>query len=88
MTDSHQLRVIMFRDGNQWVAQCLEYDIGAQAQDLETLEARLGVALDVEFETSLEVHGVPFAGINPAPPHFHEMWGRAQAPLSPAIPRR
>lgn len=86
MTDSHELRVIMFRDGNQWVAQCLEYDIGAQASDLETLEARLGVALDAEFETSMEVHGTPFAGIDPAPPHYHEMWERRSGEFKPSHP--
>ena len=81
-----QIRVIMFRDANLWVAQCLEYDIGVQAPDLETLEARLSVALEVERETSLEQFGAPFAGIDPAPPHFHEMWEKRSGGFSPNHP--
>jgi hypothetical protein len=86
MTDSHQLRVIVFRDVNLWVAQCLEHDIGAQAHDLDTLEARLGVALETELATSLEQHGAPFAGIDPAPEHFHEMWERRSGEFKPSHP--
>ena len=58
MTDP--IRVIVFRDANLWVAQCLEYDIGAQAPDLDTLKARLAVTLAVEKATSVELHGTPF----------------------------
>ena len=32
-----QLRVVVFQEEGAWVAQCLEYDIGAQAPDLNTL---------------------------------------------------
>ncbi len=47
--------------------------IGAQAPDLDTLQFRLGVVLDAEFEESMERHGEPFAGIDPAPEHYHRM---------------
>lgn len=69
-----QIRVVVFRDGASWVAQCLEYDIGAQAADLDDLSARLQLALTVEHRTSVELHGTPFAGIAAAPEYFHEMW--------------
>jgi hypothetical protein len=36
-----------------WVAQCLEHDIGAQAEDVDTLNARLEVALRPEFKASI-----------------------------------
>jgi hypothetical protein len=64
--------VVVFRDANLWVAQCLEYDIGAQAPDLDTLKARLAVTLAFEKETSVELHSTPFAGIDPAPDSFRE----------------
>ena len=76
LMNDDQIRVIIYRDANLWVAQCLEHDIGAQATDLESLEARLSAALEVELAASLELHGSPFAGIDPAPSHFHEMWER------------
>ena len=59
-----------------WVAQCLEHDIGAQAPDIDTLNVRLGVVLNAELNESLERHGKPFAGIDPAPARFHLMWER------------
>ncbi len=68
------LRVVVFRDGEHWVAQCLEYDIGAQAADIETLQSRFRVVLLAELSASLEANGKPFAGIDPAPEFFHNLW--------------
>ena len=75
-TDSETIRVIVFQDSGLWVAQCLEYDIGAQAPDLDTLHDRLNVTLKAELMESLSRHGKAFAGIDPAPERFHRMWER------------
>ena len=68
------IRVIVFQDEGLWVAQCLEYDIGAQAQDVDTLMSRLEVTFNTELKESLARHGKPLAGIAPAPERFHRMW--------------
>jgi hypothetical protein len=68
------IRAVIFQDGDLWIAQCLEYDIGAQAPDLDTLKRRLSLAVEVEQSTSLEVHGKAFAGIDRAPKRFFDMW--------------
>ncbi len=68
------IRVIIFKDGDLWVAQCLEYDIAAQAGDLDTLRSRLLVTVRAEAEAGVEYNGEAFKGIGPAPRHFHEMW--------------
>ena len=73
---SNTIRVIVFQDDDMWVAQCLEYDIGAQAADVDTLNARLMVALRAEFKESMERHGKPFVGIDRAPERFQAMWER------------
>lgn len=75
-TDTISIRVIVFQDGELWVAQCLEYDIGAQADDIDTLNDRLMVVLKAEFKESMERHKEPFAGIDPAPKRFQLMWER------------
>ncbi len=75
-TVSDTIRVIVFQDDGLWVAQCLEYDIGAQAADIDSLNDRLIVVLKAECKESLERHGKPFAGIDPAPERFHLMWER------------
>ena len=36
-TITADIRVLLFREDDVWVAQCVEYDIGAQASDLPTL---------------------------------------------------
>lgn len=75
------LRVVIFKDGALWVAQCLEHDIGAQAPDLDTLHDRFTVAVMSELRESLARHSAPLAGIDPAPKRFHQMWERRSRSL-------
>jgi hypothetical protein len=74
MVSDITIRVVVFKDDEMWVAQCLEYDIGAQAGDIDTLNDRLNVALKAELKESIERHKKPFAGIEPAPLRFQTMW--------------
>jgi hypothetical protein len=74
--ESETIRAIVFQDNGMWVAQCLEYDIGAQANDLDTLHDRLKVTLRAEFLQSMERYNKPFDGIGPAPERFFRMWER------------
>ena len=74
-TQPETVRVIVFQDNGMWVAQCLEYDIGTQADDIDTLNARLEVVLRAELNESMQRHGKPFAGIEAAPERFQLMWG-------------
>ena len=68
------IRVVVFQEGDAWVAQALEYDLGAQAADLKSLERRFAMTLRVELEESLRRGGVPFGGIDPAPEYFQKLW--------------
>lgn len=70
------IRVVIFYEEGHWVAQCLEYDIGAQAADLESLEQHLNLTLMLELEESIRVHGKPFEGIDKAPQQYFDMWGK------------
>src|SRR5258708_2272560 len=88
MPESDRIRVITFKDGEMWVAQCLEYDISAQAADLDTLHDRLLITLDADRGESIKRHGRPFAGIDPAPRHFHEMWEKRSGVFNPRRPSR
>lgn len=83
MIDSNQIRVVVFREGDVWVAQCLEYDIGAQAPDLETLHRRLALTVELERRISTERNGKAFAGIDPAPKHFQDMWAKRSGGFTP-----
>lgn len=72
--DTDQIRIVVFQDGDTWVAQCLEYDIGAQAESLEKLYECLAVVIDAEREESQNRHGQEFAGIPEAPENFHKLY--------------
>jgi hypothetical protein len=80
MPEMAQIRVLLAKEGDYWVAQCLEYDIGAQARDLTELRQRLMLALEAERRESMQRHGTAFAGIGPAPRDFHERWERRAGP--------
>ena len=68
------IRVVAYKEGDQWIAQCLEYDICAHASDEDKLKSRLAAILEFERNLSIERNGAPFAGIDPAPEQFHDMW--------------
>jgi hypothetical protein len=86
MSESGQIRVLVSKEGDQWVAQCLEYDIGAQAPDLDQLRNRLIATIEDEFEESMRRHGKPFVGIDKAPSYFYEQWEKRAKSFTPSQP--
>ena len=81
--DGTEIRVVVFRDGDMWAGQCLEYDIGAQADSLEKLDRYLDVAIAAARRENLERNGKEFAGVSPAPEHFHKLWDRRAGNFMP-----
>lgn len=61
------LRIVAFKEGDIWVAQCLEHDVCAQASDLDTVRSRIEMALQAES---------PLESLPQAPAHFFELWDR------------
>jgi hypothetical protein len=74
MLDTISIRVIAFKEGDVWVAQCLEFDIGAQAPNEVILRERLAAAVELEAEMSRQINGEAFAGIGRAPQKFFALW--------------
>ena len=69
-----RIRVVVIRDGDMWAAQCLEYDIGAQAASVNALMDRLACAIDAERAESEERSGgEAIAGIPKAPKRFRDL---------------
>lgn len=79
--DLEQLRVVVYRDGDMYIAQCLEMDIATQARDLDTLLERLDLTIDAECASSKERGESPFKGIAPAPNYFHGLWEKRSVSL-------
>lgn len=76
------LRVVVFREGDVYIAQCLEIDIATQAPDIIDLIERLSLTIDAECALSLELGKQPFEGIAPAPNYFHSLWENRSASLA------
>lgn len=70
-----RIRAIVYREGDVYVAQCIEYDIATQASDIETLLDRLELTIEAEFEACEEAGKAPKECICPAPVYYHELWG-------------
>ncbi len=78
-----KLRVVILKEGDTWIAQCVEYDIGAQAKDLDELQSRFEAVFEAERAESVRVHGEEFAGIEPAPTLYAEMWEKSSGTFTP-----
>lgn len=70
MTSKQDIRIIVYREDDVFVAQCLEYDICTQAPDKETLHDRMNCLIEIE----LEEMGKTGQELDPAPVRFHDMW--------------
>lgn len=60
------LRIVIFKQEDMFVAQCLEHDIAVQACDMATLQRR--------FEDTLAHEGEGLSELPPAPDRFQGMW--------------
>lgn len=74
MTQETFVRVIVMKDGDDYIAQCLEYDICANASDVESALKRFVTKFSFERNFSIERNGSPFAGIDRAPDEYFDMW--------------
>lgn len=81
MTHNHaafRISAVLFQEGEWWSAQCLEYDIAAQAKSLPDLRYELQRVLVSHISVSSELGREPFDGIGPAPQKFWKMFEEAK----------
>lgn len=78
-----RVRAVVFRSGEWWVAQCLEYDLATQARRLEDLPRELRRLLTVQILASLECGVEPFEGLAKAPARFWKMYENAKSKVEP-----
>lgn len=71
--DETHVRAIVFKEGDVYVAQCLEYDISTQATGLEAVIARLELTIEAECAAGGS-DGLSGLGIGPAPNYYHTLW--------------
>lgn len=78
------ISAVVYPEADQWVAQCVEYDIGAQAATMEDLFKRFDAAVYANLNESLRRSDVPFDGIDPAPQEVRDIWENCGKNVPPA----
>ena len=76
------IRVIVYREGDVYVAQCIEHDIATQGPDIPAALARLDLTIDAECAISKEAGGQAFDNIPSAPNYFHTLWDKRSMTLT------
>lgn len=76
------IRIVAFKEGDGWVAHCVEYDIAAHGKDLPTVQCNMDAVLTAEFRVTKDKHGEPFANIDPAPDYIEALFNEAVAALN------
>ena len=80
MSNENTLKVsaVLFQDGQWWSAQCLEYDVAAQAQTLSDLQTEFQRVLISHLAIARELGRKPFEGIPPAPRKFWDLFKQSR----------
>ena len=68
-----EIRVVLFRDGDFFIAQGLEVDISAQGKTAEEAYERFGVVFDAELREARDT-GRSIFDIGPAPLPFRALY--------------
>ena len=74
--DPIYIRVLVFRQDGQWVAQCLEHDLVAQAPSDDEVMGSFIRLFKARLLRDLSMGAEPLKSLPPAPSKFIEMWNR------------
>ena len=72
-----KISVILIEHEKQWSAQCLQYDIGAQANTLSDVVYELNRSLAGYMAICEELGVAPFANLSAAPQMYWDMASKA-----------
>lgn len=82
----HLIRAVAFKEGDWWVAQCLDYDLATQARGLKELIDEVQRLLASHLLLARRERVEPFAGIGRAPQRFWDLYEQG-AHVAPAAPK-
>lgn len=68
-----QLSLLIFKEDDWWVAQCLEYDIAAQARTLPDVQYEIQRVLVGRIAMAKKLEIDPFEDLSPAPEVYSKM---------------
>lgn len=73
-----RIRAVVFRDGDLWVAQCLEVDLAISSRRRDELPKLLRNQLRGQAELDRQRGRAPFSGSRPAPAVFHGLYEESE----------
>lgn len=82
MKNLPRIHAVLFKEGDFWCAQCLQYDLVAQAKSLEDLHYELQKVLTAHIAISFQSGREPFEGLEPAPQKFWDMFNNSKFPIN------
>ncbi len=71
-SEQGHISAVVFQEGNWWSAQCLEYDLAAQARTVSDLRYELQRVIATHVAASRELGEAPFVSLKPAPQSVFE----------------
>ena len=80
-TGNFTISILAFQEGELWSAQCLQYDIAAQAKTLPDLFYEMERTLMGYFAIAVERGEAPLDGIGAAPQKFWDVFEQSQIRL-------
>ena len=70
MENTQPLRIVVYKEQDKFIAQCVDFDIATQADDFETLKSRMDCLLECELRAASDSG----QAVDQAPQKFHNMW--------------
>jgi hypothetical protein len=87
MPHTFTLRLLLIKEGTQWVAQCLEHDLAAQGVEIDDAVDAFASILAAKIIADIKAGREPLANCKPAPAHYFALAQRAKH-LDAPVPRR
>lgn len=81
------LRILLFKEGAQWVAQCLEHDLAAQGPEIDDALDAFASILGAKIIADTNAGREPLIACKPAPDHYFALAQRAKH-IDDSVPRR
>lgn len=78
-----RIRAVVFREGDWWIIQLLEYDLATQVRRLEDVPSVFRRLILGQMEANAALGVEPFHGFSRAPKRFWEMYERARTLVAP-----
>jgi len=77
------LRAVVFKEGDWWIIQLLEYDLATQVRRLEDVPSEFRRLLLGQMAANATLGVEPFYGFSKAPRRFWTMYEQARALVTP-----